>query len=96
MFKLLFMMLFWGAVAIGATYGYASLTEDYEIKNRIEFIYQDITSHKDVIAQNVQDFFDDFKQKAQEAKQGMNPANVAGQINMQDILRNVRVPEKEK
>jgi hypothetical protein len=94
MFKLLFGMIFWGAIAVAIAYGYATFSEDYELQNRISFFFEDINMHKDVIAQEVRDMVDGAKQSANDAKQNLSPAGVARSIDLKGIAGSIKIPTK--
>ncbi len=94
MFKLLFGMIFWGAIAVAIAYTYATFSEDYELKNRIAFFFQDINSHKDVIAQSIRDTVNDAKQGVNDAKQNLSPAGVANAVDLKGVAGSIKIPQK--
>jgi hypothetical protein len=88
MFKLIFMILFWSCAALGAVYGFALITDDYVLQNKILFICKNIITSVSQWWQHFTIAVKNFLSSIQRTLQQFSPSN----ININDLAKKIKIP----
>lgn len=91
MIKMIFMMVFWSAVALGAVYGFAMITGDYALQSKITFICNNVIYSVTQWWQGVKMAVQGWIASAQRMAEGGMPQGV----DVQDLVKSVKIPTKQ-